>query len=116
MLVRLSPLIWLVDDFGFYYYHTPNYDSGFDYIAKLCSNWTRGKWVPPFTNPLADQLTKVNIDGQTIKIPNKFQQFGWENNFWKNVSNSMALSLPFSVVIFLLLMGLVTVAEALCCS
>lgn len=80
ILVRFSPLISLVDDLAFYVYHRPSYDKGFQYVKKLCSEWTQNKWIPPFLDKLATWLNNVttvinntNIDGETVQQPNKFE-------------------------------------------
>lgn len=48
VMMRLSPTLSLVDEYAFYVYHMVNYDRGFLFIAKLCSELTDDKWIPPF--------------------------------------------------------------------
>lgn len=49
VLMRLSPLISLVDEYTFYLYHEgANYDKGAKFVIKICSSWTDNKWVPSF--------------------------------------------------------------------
>jgi hypothetical protein len=47
----------------------------------------------------------TTIDGETIDQTNKFYQFGKGNNFYNNVSDFMAVSLPLSLAIFVLCMS-----------
>jgi hypothetical protein len=37
VLMRLSPVISLVDEYSFYIFHRANYDRGFLYMTQLCS-------------------------------------------------------------------------------
>lgn len=67
IIVRLSPLISLVDELAMYAYHRPKYDSGFSYLSELFLDWTKGKWVPPFCDPIAAELAKAPIYGQTVR-------------------------------------------------
>lgn len=69
-----------MDDLAFYVYHRPKYDKGFEYIVRMCSEWTESKWIPPFLDKLADWINNVsdvvnntNIDGDTVHLPNKFE-------------------------------------------
>jgi hypothetical protein len=48
----------------------------------------------------------ITIDGETIDQTNKFYQFGKGNNFYNNVSNFMAVSLPLSLAVFVLCMSI----------
>jgi hypothetical protein len=47
-VMKISPLLWAIDEYQFYTYHRANYDRGFIFIANLCWNWTQSKWIPPF--------------------------------------------------------------------
>jgi hypothetical protein len=48
----------------------------------------------------------INIDGETIDQTNKFYQFGKSNNFYNNVSDFIAVSLPLSLVTFIVCIGI----------
>jgi hypothetical protein len=48
VLMRLSPVISLIDEYSFYAFHKATYDKGFAYFSTLCLEWTNNKWVPPF--------------------------------------------------------------------
>lgn len=37
VLMRMSPVISLIDEYSFYVFHRANYDRGFQYIIRLCS-------------------------------------------------------------------------------
>lgn len=54
LLIKISPLLTLIDDFSYFVYHMPIYDKGFTFVTNLSWNWTNGKWVPP--QFLADAL------------------------------------------------------------
>jgi hypothetical protein len=58
-LIKISPIISLVDEFTFYAYHKSIYDRGFRFIVKLCSEWTENKWVPSFLDGFAHWLGNV---------------------------------------------------------
>lgn len=106
--MRISPLISLVDEYAFYSYHKANYDKGFKFIVNLCYDWTDGKWVPPFLQKLGDWMDNVSqlvtntaIDGQTVAQPNKFSEFGKNNNFYKNISLFLVITLPLNLIAFI---------------
>lgn len=111
--MRFSPLISLVDEYTFYIYHRINYDKGFLFIVNLCSNWTDSKWVPSFLqnfsnwlDNISEAVTDTSIDGQTVRSPSKFSEFGKYNNFYKNISVFLVITLPLNLITFALLAGL----------
>jgi hypothetical protein len=111
--MRFSPMISLIDELTFYAYHNANYDRGFKFIVQLCSEWTDNKWVPPFlegasewARSLSAKVNETAIDGQTVRLPNKFYQFGKSNNFYSNIADFLVISLPLNLCLFLLLRGL----------
>jgi hypothetical protein len=118
VLMRFSPLISLVDEYAFYIYHRAKYDRGFRFIVSLCAEWTDGKWVPSFLEKLSEWLNVVSkavaetsIDGQTVSEPNKFEEFGKSNNFYKNISIFLVISLPANLIAFGLLAIIARILE-----
>jgi hypothetical protein len=116
--MRFSPLISLVDEYAFYIYHRAKYDRGFRFIVSLCAEWTDGKWVPSFLERLSEWLNVVSkavaetsIDGQTVREPNKFEEFGKSNNFYKNISIFLVISLPANLIAFGLLAIIARILE-----
>lgn len=112
LLIRVTPLVSLVDEFSFYVYHKAPYDRGFLFISELCWNWTNSKWLPPFMDKLnfvSDYFENIasqsNFDEQTIKYTNKFADLGESTIFYNNITEFLIFSLPFSFIIFLALMA-----------
>jgi hypothetical protein len=63
----ISPIISLVDEFALYAYHSPKYDRGFEYVSKVCSEWTDNKWVPPFMSDTSEKIGKAaNLVSNTV--------------------------------------------------
>lgn len=36
MLLQLSPIVFVIDEFSYYVYHSASYDRGFKFFAQLC--------------------------------------------------------------------------------
>lgn len=112
VLMRVSPLVSLIDEFAFYVYHRAPYDRGFMFVADLCWNWTNNKWVPPFlegiqaVSSLIDYITQLNIDGETLGYPNRYADLGEANNFYLNVVQFLLVSLPLNLLLFLVVRSL----------
>lgn len=66
MLLRLSPLVTLIDEFSYYTYHDAQYDRGFRFIAELCWQINNAKWVPP---SLVESLDRFAASLQALQIP-----------------------------------------------
>lgn len=115
MLLKLSPMFSLIDEYTFYVYHRAKYDRGFTFIAQMCWNVTNSKWVPSFLEELTgfmdtlDGLVKntTSTDAQTVAFPNKFVDFGEANNFYENLAPFFLISLPMNIATFLVLMLIV---------
>jgi hypothetical protein len=58
LLLKVSSLILIVDEFSYFAYRRSAYDSVFGSFSELCWNWTNAKWVPP--SILTDSL-KINL-------------------------------------------------------
>lgn len=57
-LLKLSPLISLIDDFSYFVYHGPVYHSGFTLFAEQCWKVTHSKWDLP---ALLTEALRLNL-------------------------------------------------------
>lgn len=57
ILLQLSPLVIVLDDYSYYAYHSAGYDRGFKLIVEFTWELNNKRWIPPF---LKDAYQKVN--------------------------------------------------------
>lgn len=55
-LVKMIAMLRFIDDFSYYTYHKPRYDSGASTFFKLCWNLTNAKWNIPQLDPLYEKF------------------------------------------------------------
>lgn len=110
LILKVSSLLELIDDFSYFAYRATMFDSGFGEIAKQCWNWSNNKWLPPsfITARLNFSLDSTTDYGQKW-IPNTREvtppryQLIFEDIFFLNNGRGFVLySTPLSILTFTL--------------
>lgn len=111
-LMKVTPLIGLVDDFSYFvYYNSSKVDTAFSFVSELCWNWTHNKWQLP--KPIAEAL---GLDlSSTQSQPQRWLKdtkgitpvrlaYRTEDLFFlNNCKGYLLYTVPFSTLIFIVL-------------
>lgn len=109
--MRISPLILFIDEYSYYRYHAGRYDRSFTFISRLCWDWTNEKWVPPLFDTLYDSYDKkitawIDISQNPAEVPMRFLRFNEDCIFLNNTQDYWFVTIPLTVLTFLLLQRL----------
>lgn len=78
ILLRLSPLMLVADEFSYYAYHQSHYDANFQFLADLCWDFNNEKWVPspvePAYNSISGVLDDWSIADWAARTPARFRR------------------------------------------
>lgn len=107
ILLRLSPIVAVLDELSYYAYHTSQYDASFKNIAEFCWRLNNAKWIPPFLNNIYQKISALLEDLQiqdwANSTPDRFLRRGETIYFLNNAEDYLFSSLPLTVSSFVLL-------------
>jgi hypothetical protein len=108
LLLRLSPMTLVIDEFSYYAYHKSNYDRNFKFLADLCWRFNNEKWVPSPLEPAINSISKEALDNLEIadwaaRRPRAhFKRLNESVYFLNNAQEFLLLNLPLSTTTFTL--------------
>lgn len=107
MILRISQLSGLVDDFTYYAYHSITYGQKFDSFVRLMWNLTSERWIPSslsaFYYQIQDAYDEKTASVNNTLIPKVWIELDEDTNFIKNTRDFWIGSIPCALVFFVVI-------------